>query len=124
MPGWGGFARALRLTDFQDRATRFASTTDPSGVQNGGFMRFRNAIFAGAFGANPEFFEFYRSLTAYQRSLQAGNSTLVLSPDSEFFNYLRDDNPFGVSLEPVVPEADGAAAEDTGDSDGSATTGN
>ncbi|MEM7296294.1 MAG: protease modulator HflC [Pseudomonadota bacterium] len=53
----------------------------------------RNAIFAGAFGSNPEFFEFYRSLTAYQRSLQAGNSTLVLSPDSEFFDYLKTDEP-------------------------------
>ncbi|MGR3435227.1 MAG: protease modulator HflC [Shimia sp.] len=51
----------------------------------------RNAIFAESFGADPEFFEFYRSLTAYQRSLQAGNSTLVLSPDSEFFNYLKTD---------------------------------
>ena len=53
----------------------------------------RNAIFADAFGADPEFFEFYRSLTAYQRSLQAGNSTLVLSPDSEFFDYLKSDQP-------------------------------
>ena len=49
----------------------------------------RNAIFAEAFGRDPEFFEFYRSLTAYQRALQAGNSSLVLSPDSEFFDYLR-----------------------------------
>lgn len=51
----------------------------------------RNAIFADAFGADPEFFEFYRSLTAYERSLQQGNSTLVLSPESEFFDYLRSD---------------------------------
>ncbi len=49
----------------------------------------RNAIFANAFGADPEFFEFYRSLTAYQRALQGDNSTMVLSPDSEFFNYLK-----------------------------------
>ncbi len=51
----------------------------------------RNAIFAEAFGADPEFFEFYRSLTAYERSLKGQNSTMVLSPDSEFFNYLRSD---------------------------------
>lgn len=57
----------------------------------------RNEIFAQAFGADPEFFEFYRSMTAYQRSLQPGNSTMVLSPDSDFFNYLRSDqgNDFG-----------------------------
>ncbi|WP_299623982.1 protease modulator HflC [uncultured Tateyamaria sp.] len=51
----------------------------------------RNAIFADAFGADPEFFEFYRSLTAYERALQGSNSTMVMSPDSEFFNYLRSD---------------------------------
>ena len=48
----------------------------------------RNAIFAEAYGADPEFFEFYRSLTAYENALQGGNSSMVLSPDSEFFNYL------------------------------------
>ena len=51
----------------------------------------RNAIFAEAFGADPEFFEFYRSLTAYERALKGDNSTMVMSPDSEFFNYLRSD---------------------------------
>ena len=48
----------------------------------------RNAIFAKAYGADPEFFEFYRSLTAYENALQGVNSSMVLSPDSEFFNYL------------------------------------
>lgn len=51
----------------------------------------RNNIFASAFGADPEFFEFYRSLTAYSRALQGNNSTMVLSPDSEFFDYLESD---------------------------------
>ena len=49
----------------------------------------RNRIFAQAFGSDPEFFEFYRSLEAYKRSLLEGNSTMVLSPDSEFFDYLK-----------------------------------
>ncbi len=52
----------------------------------------RNAIFADAYGADPEFFEFYRSLAAYRQSLQAGNSTMVMAPDSEFFNYLKSTN--------------------------------
>ena len=51
----------------------------------------RNEIFASAFGEDPEFFEFYRSMTAYQRSLRPGKSTMVLSPDSDFFNYLKSD---------------------------------
>ena len=49
----------------------------------------RNAIYAEAFGRDPEFFAFTRSLTSYERALQAGNSSIVLKPDSEFFDYLR-----------------------------------
>ncbi|MAU53538.1 MAG: HflC protein [Roseovarius sp.] len=49
----------------------------------------RNAIFAEAFGADPEFFAFYRSLEAYEKSLQGKNSMLVLTPDSEFFDYFH-----------------------------------
>ena len=52
----------------------------------------RNAIFAEAFGADPEFFEFYRSLSAYRSSLKGQNSTMVMSPTSEFFNYLKSDD--------------------------------
>tara|TARA_R110002110_G_scaffold12184_27_gene58058 strand:+ start:1063 stop:1962 length:900 start_codon:yes stop_codon:yes gene_type:complete len=51
----------------------------------------RNRIFAEAYGKDQEFFEFYRSLTAYEEALKGENSTMVLSPDSEFFNYLRSD---------------------------------
>ena len=51
----------------------------------------RNAIFVNAFGEDPEFFEFYRSLTAYKNALQGKNSTMVISPDSEFFDYLKSD---------------------------------
>ncbi len=51
----------------------------------------RNGIFATAFGADPEFFEFYRSLNAYKNALQSGNSSMVMSPDSDFFNYLKSD---------------------------------
>ncbi|GLQ34597.1 protein HflC [Amylibacter marinus] len=51
----------------------------------------RNAIFAEAFGRDPEFFAFYRSLSAYETALKGDNSTLVISPDSEFFDYLKSD---------------------------------
>jgi membrane protease subunit HflC len=51
----------------------------------------RNKIFAQAYGKDREFFEFYRSLAAYEEALKGNNSTMVLSPDSEFFNYLRSD---------------------------------
>ncbi len=51
----------------------------------------RNAIFAAAFSKDPDFFSFYRSLAAYEASLQGDNTTLVLSPDSEFFDFLKSD---------------------------------
>jgi membrane protease subunit HflC len=51
----------------------------------------RNAIYAGAYGKDPEFFAFYRSMRAYERALQGSNSSLVISPDSEFFDYLKSD---------------------------------
>ncbi len=49
----------------------------------------RNTIYAEAYGKDPEFFAFTRSMTAYQRALQQGNSSIVMNPDSEFFTYLR-----------------------------------
>jgi membrane protease subunit HflC len=48
----------------------------------------RNGIFASAFGQDPSFFEFYRSMTAYERALMGQNSTMVISPNSEFFEFL------------------------------------
>ena len=57
----------------------------------------RNNIFADAFGADPEFFDFYRSMIAYERSFENGEATMVLSPDSEFFNYLKSDQGAAVT---------------------------
>jgi membrane protease subunit HflC len=51
----------------------------------------RNGIFAEAYGADPDFFRFYRSLSAYETALKGSNSTLVITPDSEFFEFLKGD---------------------------------
>jgi membrane protease subunit HflC len=50
----------------------------------------RNRIFADAFGQDPDFFAFYRSMQAYERSMQHGDTHLVLRPDSDFFRYFLD----------------------------------
>jgi len=50
----------------------------------------RNGIFADAFNRDPEFFEFYRSMAAYRESLEGTDTTMVLSPDSDFFRYFTD----------------------------------
>lgn len=54
----------------------------------------RNSVFAAAYGSNKDFFEFYRSLSAYELAFQEGNSSLVLSPDSEFFQFLGSSTGF------------------------------
>jgi membrane protease subunit HflC len=51
----------------------------------------RNRILAEAFGEDPEFFGFIRSLQAYEVSLKGANSSIVMQPDSEFFDYLRSE---------------------------------
>lgn len=50
----------------------------------------RNATFAAAFTRDPEFFEFYRSMNAYLSALNPTGTTMVLSPNSEFFRYFKD----------------------------------
>lgn len=47
----------------------------------------RNRIYAEAFGKDPDFFAFYRSMQAYDESLKSSNTQFVISPDSEFFRY-------------------------------------
>ncbi|MGD2131743.1 MAG: protease modulator HflC [Maricaulaceae bacterium] len=61
----------------------------------------RNAVYADAFSRDTEFFDFYRSMEAYQRAFGGGvegdeattdgETTLLLSPNSEFFQYFRDE---------------------------------
>jgi membrane protease subunit HflC len=50
----------------------------------------RNRILAEAFGLDPEFFAFYRSMQAYEAGFKGSDTRLVLSPDSEFFRYFND----------------------------------
>ncbi|RBO51407.1 protease modulator HflC [Rhodovulum sp. BSW8] len=67
----------------------------------------RNRVFAEAFGADEEFFEFYRSLNAYKEALGKGNASMVLSPDSEFFEYLKQANrPAAAPAPTQVPASD------------------
>ena len=50
----------------------------------------RNRIFAEAFGQDPEFFSFYRSMQAYEAGLRANDTRMLLRPDSNFFRYFGD----------------------------------
>ncbi len=50
----------------------------------------KNRVFGVAFGRDPEFFRFYRSMQAYETGLKQGDTRLVLSPNSDFFRYFND----------------------------------
>ncbi|WP_210484905.1 protease modulator HflC [Microvirga antarctica] len=50
----------------------------------------KNRILAEAFGADPDFFSFFRSMQAYETGLKSGDTRLVMSPNSEFFRYFND----------------------------------
>jgi membrane protease subunit HflC len=62
----------------------------------------RNRIFADAYGRDPDFFAFYRSMQAYDKSMQRGDTRLVLKPDTDFFRYFS--NPSG-QMQPDAPAA-------------------
>ncbi len=66
----------------------------------------RNAIFAGAFQRDPEFFEFYRSMTAYVQALDPAGTTMVLSPTSDFFRFFGNSSGQN-GVAPAAPPADG-----------------
>lgn len=51
------------------------------------------AIYAGAFGSDPEFYGFYRSLTAYKATFQGKEDVILVEPEGDFFNYLKGPNP-------------------------------
>jgi membrane protease subunit HflC len=57
----------------------------------------RSRIFAEAYQRNPDFFEFYRSMKAYETALEGSGTTLVLSPDSDFFRFFGDSLGGGAS---------------------------
>ncbi|HTP93903.1 MAG TPA: protease modulator HflC [Xanthobacteraceae bacterium] len=80
----------------------------------------RNRIFAEAYGKDPDFFAFYRSMQAYERSMEHGDTRMVLRPDSDFFRYFGDQTGKGASEggdaaapsappKPTPPQVNGAA---------------
>jgi modulator of FtsH protease HflC len=69
----------------------------------------RNRIFADAYTRDPDFFAFYRSMQAYERSLQRGDTHLVLKPDTDFFRYFADPSGKEPPDRTPVPAAPGAS---------------
>ncbi|MCK5276503.1 MAG: protease modulator HflC, partial [Alphaproteobacteria bacterium] len=52
----------------------------------------RVTILADAYGRDPEFFDFYKSMQAYKKSLSGNTTTMVLTPDSDFFRFFGQES--------------------------------
>ena len=87
-----GAERSQKITANADRERTIllANAQKTSEIIRGEGEALRNKIFADAYRQDPEFFVFYRSLQAYRTALQSGDTTMVLSPSSDFFRYFGD----------------------------------
>jgi len=84
-----GAEMAVTITSTADRKVTviLANAQKQSEIMKGEGDGIRNKIFADAFGQDPEFFSFYRAMQAYETALIGGDTTLILSPDSDFFKF-------------------------------------
>jgi membrane protease subunit HflC len=84
-----GAEMAVTITSTADKEVTvlLADAEKKSEIMKGEGDGQRNKIFAEAFGQDPEFFAFYRAMQAYEKALIGGETSLILSPDSEFFKF-------------------------------------
>ena len=87
-------AAKITSTADKDVTVLLANAKKQSEIMKGEGDGQRNKIFAEAFGKDPQFFAFYRAMQAYETALIGGQTSLILSPDSEFFKF------FGKSMNP------------------------
>jgi membrane protease subunit HflC len=80
-------SQEIRSKADRDATVTVAEATRQGEITKGQGDSEKNRIFAEAFGQDPDFFSFYRTMTSYQQSLKGDNTTVVLSPDSDFFRY-------------------------------------
>ena len=84
-----GAEMAVTITSTADRKVTviLANAQKQSEIMKGEGDGIRNKIFADAYGQDPDFFSFYRAMQAYETALIGGDTTLILSPDSDFFKF-------------------------------------
>lgn len=86
-------ATTITSTADKDVSIILANANKDSEIIKGEGDGLRNKIFADAFGKDPEFFAFYRAMQAYETALIGGETSLILSPDSEFFKFFGNTKP-------------------------------
>ena len=107
-----GTAEANRIKATADREAtviRAEATRKGEELRGGGDAQ-RNKIYADAYTQDPEFFEFYRSMQAYEHGIKSADTRLLISPDSDFFKYFTD--PHGKLPAPTTAGAAAASMSD------------
>ncbi len=99
-------ARRIRAEANRDARVIVANATRDAEIARGQGDAEASRIYAQAYGEDPDFYAFVRSLEAYRRSIDA-NTTLVISPRSEFFRYLGSSQPDGAGPVSAPPAAMG-----------------
>jgi membrane protease subunit HflC len=84
--------RAIRAQADKQVTVLTAEATRDSEIIRGQGDGCRNRVFAKVFGQDPDFFAFYRSMQAYEKALEEDGTTMVLSPDNAFFQFLKNPN--------------------------------
>lgn len=82
-------AQRIRSTADKEVTIIKAEATRKSDILRGEGEAERNRILGDAYGRDAEFFEFYRTLKAYEQSMTGNTTTMVISPDSPFFKYFQ-----------------------------------
>ncbi len=82
-------ANRIRATADREATVIKADATNKGEQLRGAGDADRNRIFNNAFGKDPEFFAFYRSMQAYEQGLKSNDTRMVISPNSEFFRYFN-----------------------------------
>ncbi|WP_136620256.1 MULTISPECIES: protease modulator HflC [Mesorhizobium] len=100
-----GNEAAQRITARADRQVVeiVAEAQKESEILRGEGEAQRSATFAGAYQRDPAFFDFYRSMSAYGTALDNTGTTMVLSPNSEFFRFFRNPDGSEAPAKPVSP---------------------
>lgn len=80
-------AQKIRAGADRDKTVILATAKRKSEQLRGEGEGQRNMILGQAYGQDPEFFQFYKSLSEYQENLVGNDTTMVLSPDSDFFKF-------------------------------------
>ena len=82
-------AQQIRAKAEKERTIIIAEAAKQAEILRGEGDREATRIWNKAANRDPQFFAFYRSLAAYKKALNEGKTSLVLSPDSEFFRYFQ-----------------------------------